>query len=174
MRDAQQRLERFDGLHMTPLDRLHMTTLIAGSADELSEDQLQQMIKTASGLLAETPPITVVIGGILYHPEAIMLAVRSAQGLAAVRDAAQAATQAVTDRLLEASARSRWVPHITICYSTADQATGPIADALGTQQQEREIQVSAVSLVVQHGPERLWDWRIIGTVRLRPAAKRQP
>ena len=52
-RDAQQRLARFPGLHMTPLERLHMTALLAGPADQFSQDQLRQMIKIASAMLAE-------------------------------------------------------------------------------------------------------------------------
>jgi hypothetical protein len=35
----------------------------------------------------------------------------------------------------------------------------PIITALGSQQEECQIQISTVSLVIQHGPERLWDWR---------------
>jgi 2'-5' RNA ligase len=173
-RDVQQRIARFPGLHMTPLDRLHMTTLIAGPADDFSEGQLQQMIKVASELLADTSPITVTVGGILYHPEAIMLAVKPARGLAAVRKAVQAATQDVTGSQQAASTPQRWIPHVTICYSTAEQATAPIVAALGTQQQDRQIKVSAVSLVVQRGPERLWDWRTVDTIRLTAPAQEQP
>jgi hypothetical protein len=33
---------------MTPLERLHMTALVTGPADQFSQDQLGQMIKTAS------------------------------------------------------------------------------------------------------------------------------
>jgi len=69
-RDAQQRLARFPGLHMTPLERLHMTAMIAGPAGDFSQDQLQQMIKIASARLADTAAITVTVGGIIYHSEA--------------------------------------------------------------------------------------------------------
>jgi hypothetical protein len=65
---VQQRLARLPGLHMTPLERLHMTTLLAGPSDHFSEDQLRQMIKIASAMLSKTPAITVTVGGILYHP----------------------------------------------------------------------------------------------------------
>ena len=131
------------------------------------------MIKIASGLLADTPPITVTIGGILYHPEAIMLAVKPTQALAAIRGAVQTATRTVAGDRETTGAPPGWIPHITICYSTAAQPTGPIAAALGTQLQEAEIQVSAVSLVVQHGPERLWHWRTVDTVRLCTSADRR-
>lgn len=80
--DARQRLAPFDGLHLTPLMWLHMTTLIAGPSDEISPDHIQQMAKSATRHLAGTPPITVTLGKVLYHPEAIMVAVTPAAALA--------------------------------------------------------------------------------------------
>jgi 2'-5' RNA ligase len=151
---------------MTPLERLHMTTLVAGSSDHFSQDQLRQMIKVASAMLADTPAVTVTVGGIVYHPEAIMLAVKPKRALASVHDAVQAATRAVTGGHDPDGDPAHWTPHITICYSTEQQATAPIITALGPQSRECQVQISTVSLVIQHGPERLWDWRTIGTVHL--------
>jgi 2'-5' RNA ligase len=173
-RAAQQQLTQFPGLHLTPLGWLHITTLIAGPADRFSDDQLQQMIKIASRLLADTPPITVTVGGILYHPEAIMLAVKPTQALATVRQAVQAATQTVARGHEPTGAPMPWIPHVTICYSTADQATEPITEAIGQPAHGCEIQVSTVSLVIQRGPERLWDWRTVHTIRLTEPAQAQP
>ncbi len=100
-----------------------------------------------------------------------MLAVKPTQALAAVRQAVQAATRTVAGDHEPTSAPPGWVPHITICYSTADQATEPIIKAIGQPAQGREIQVSTVSLVVQHGPERLWDWHTVDTIRLTAPAQ---
>lgn len=172
-RDAQQRLAQFPGLHMTPLERLHMTALLAGPADQFSQDQLHQMIKITSAMLAETSAITVTVGGTLYHPEAIMLAVKPRRALASVHDAVQAATRAVTDSHNPDGDSARWIPHITACYSTAEQAMAPIIAALGPQQRECQVQITTVSLVIQHGPERLWDWRTVGAVRLPAPAQTQ-
>lgn len=170
-RDAQQRLAQFPGLHMTPLERLHMTAMLAGPADQFSPDQLQQMIKTTSAMLTGTSAITVTVGGILYHPEAIMLAVKPRRALASVHDAVQAATRTVTSSHNPDGDSAPWIPHITICYSTAEQATAPIMAALGPQQPECQVQVTTLSLVIQHGPERLWDWRTVGAVHLPAPAQ---
>jgi hypothetical protein len=51
-------------------------------------------------------------------------------------------------------------PHITICYSTSSQPAKPIVDVLGTRLPGCDIDISALSLVIQHGPERAWDWSI--------------
>lgn len=162
-REGQRRLAPFAaGLHMTPLEWLHMTTLVAGPAGALTPDDLDQMAITAQQLLAGVAPIAVTVGRILYHPEAIMLAASPAEALMPIRNAAIEATRQVT----AIDPGSAWTPHATICYSTADQAAQPLIGALGMMLPEREIRVCALNLVVQHGPERDWNWTIERTVNL--------
>ena len=57
-------------------------------------------------------------------------------------------------------------PHITICYSTSSQPAKPIIEALGTQLPRCDVDIDSLSLVVQHGPERDWDWSVVSTIRL--------
>jgi 2'-5' RNA ligase len=163
--DARRRLAPFAGLHFTPFAWLHMTVLIAGSASEISEEQIRQMSSAAGRLLADIPPVTVTVGKILYHPEAIMLAARPVEALVPVLEAAREATRAVTGNLGQPGNGLRWAPHITIAYSTAKQSAKPIMTALGRSLPERKVQISTVSLVNQRGPERSWDWQPEATVR---------
>jgi 2'-5' RNA ligase len=165
VQDVRQRLAPFGGLHLTPLQWLHITTLIAGPAEQISSADIQQMAQSAARLLATTAPITVRLGKILYHPEAIMLAATPATALTAVRKAALTATREITGTGGQPESRP-WAPHITVCYSTTRQAAGPIVSALGRDLPERHFQVSAVSLIIQQGPERAWDWHPVATVRL--------
>jgi len=165
-RKARQRLAPFDGLHMTPLERLHMTTMSAGPAADFTEDQLDRMATTAADLLAGMPPVAVTVGRILYHPEAIMLGVSPAKALLPIRNAAITATRLATGRDYQRDALERWVPHITICYSTAHQPAAPLIAALGQSLPRCHIEVSALSLIVQHGPERRWQWSTTTTIRL--------
>jgi hypothetical protein len=153
-RQAQQRLAGFDGLHMTPLRWLHITTLLAGPAADFSPDKLRLMTETAANLLASTPPAAVILGPILFHPEAIMLG--------------------VTGKHAPDSPPARWRPHITISYSTSSQPAKPIIEALGTQLPRCDIDIDALSLVVQHGPERAWNWSIVSTIRLATPPQTKP
>jgi hypothetical protein len=170
-RRAQQRLAGFDGLHMTPLPWLHITTLLAGPAADFSPDKLQQMTQTAADLLADTPAPAVTLGQVLYHPEAIMLGVTPANRLTAIHDAARSATHQVTGAHPPDGQPARWRSHITICYSTSRQPAKPIIDALGTRLPGCDIDIRALSLVIQHGPERAWDWNIVSTIRLAAPAR---
>jgi hypothetical protein len=89
----------------------------------------------------------------------------SATALTPVREATLAATREVTGADGQAENRP-WSPHITICYSTSRQPAGPIISALGHDLPDLQFQVSAVSLVIRQGPERLWDWHPVATIRL--------
>jgi 2'-5' RNA ligase len=165
---ARQQLRAFDGLHMTPPGCLHITTLVAGPAELFSQTQREQMIQTASEQLADVPPITVSLGKIVYHPEAVLVAVSPAAALAPLRSAAIAATSATGH---DASGQDEeWRPHVTLCYSTRQQAARPIIDALGMAQPERTIAVRKLSLVVQTGSELAWDWSIVGSADLAAPA----
>jgi 2'-5' RNA ligase len=169
---AQQRLAPFAaGLHMTPHQWLHMTTLAAGPATSFSSQQLKQMTHTAASLLADMPPVTITLGRVLYHPEAIMLGVAPAEALQPIRDAALQATRLATGVQETDTAPPRWTPHITICYSTADRPAQPLIDALGLQLPSCDVQISALSLVIQHGPERTWDWSVIDTIHFGEPAQ---
>jgi hypothetical protein len=163
-RSAQQRLAPFTGLHMTPLKWLHMTALIAGSADEITGPELQQMAAAATRQLAATPPVIVTLGEVLYHPEAIMLAARPRDALIPVLEAARSATYEVTGQYGRPGNRSPWTPHITVCYSTTRQPADPIITALGYELPGCMVQISAASLVIQRGPERLWNWNPVATI----------
>jgi len=94
-----------------------MTTLVAGPAQRFSQAQREQMIRTASAQLADVPPITISLGKIIYHPEAILLAVTPAIALTPLRSAALSATRATGH---EASGQDEeWRPHVTLCYTPA-------------------------------------------------------
>ena len=88
-----------------------------------------------------------------------MLAVKPERALLTIQHAVQTATRAATGIHHREGDSPGWIPHITVCYSTAEQAMAPIIAALGSQPRECQIEVSTISLVIQHGPERLWDWR---------------
>jgi hypothetical protein len=49
---------------------------------------------------------------------------------------------------------------------TGKQPMAPIAVALGREIPGCDITVRAVSLVIQRGPERLWNWQPVGTASL--------
>jgi 2'-5' RNA ligase len=166
-RKAQARLASFRDLHMTPEEWLHASVLVAGTTDDISAEDLDLMLSEAQQHLSGIRPVDVKISGVLYHPEAIMLGFTPEGALDPINHAVRQATVTVTGRTGSVTGpAARWTPHITISYSTGKQSMAPIAVALGREVPSCDITVSSVSLVIQWGPERLWNWQPVGTASL--------
>jgi 2'-5' RNA ligase len=155
---ARQRLDGFPGLHFTPEQWLHLSVLRLGLSNDIPPGALDALVRETRHRLQAVPPATVTLGRVLYHPEAITLDAGPDGALdeaaAAIREAARS-TPGVPGDATDAS----WHPHVTVAYSTGDQAAGPIIAALGRELPNCQIIIDSVSLVAQHGPERAWDWR---------------
>jgi len=166
-REGQQRLAGFPGLHMTPLRWLHATVLLAGRAADLTQADLDQMLRAARLKLNGTAPQTVTLGRVIYHSEGIVLPMSPAGVLAPIFEAAQAATLEVTGKPgITSTDGPSWVPHVTLCYSVSRQPAPPVIAALGKTLPSREITIDKLSLVIQRGPSLSWDWRPVGTIHL--------
>jgi 2'-5' RNA ligase len=165
---AQSALAGFTGLHLTPPDCLHLTVLKAGSTREVSRAEMAAMVGAARRRLDHAAPIRVSFERVLFHPEAIAVLARPAGALLPMLEAAVAATREVTGRAVQIGddGSGQWVPHVTIAYSTADQPAAPIISVLGRRIAETPVVVDSMQLVVQWGPERRWDWELVGSVRL--------
>jgi 2'-5' RNA ligase len=164
---ARQRLSGFTGLHFTPEQWLHMSVLRVGLTSELASGEIDAMVTQARHLLQQIPPVTVTLGQVLYHPEAIILGAQLGDALdrvaQVVRDAATSTTGLPTD------VRARlWIPHVTVAYSTQDQSADPIIAALGHELPECPVTIDRIHLVAQHGAERAWNWQPITTVTIGP------
>src|SRR5260370_17536082 len=95
---GQARLDGLPGLDLVPPEWLHMTTVIAGYADEIPAGQIEAMTAHAQQLLAATCPVTITLSRVLYHPRVIMLAASPADALLPVLEACHEATSARTRR----------------------------------------------------------------------------
>ena len=102
-----------------------------------------------------TPPASVTLGRVIYHPEGIVLPMTPASALVPIYEAAQAAALEVTGTPgVTSTPGPSWVPHVTLCYSTSQQPTAPIIAGLGKALPAREVTIDKLSLVIQHG--QLW------------------
>jgi 2'-5' RNA ligase len=166
-RAAQARLAPFRDLHMTPEEWLHATALVVGTTEDIASGDLDRMLAEARQRLSGIQPISVTVSRVLYHPEAIMLGFTPEGALDPIHHAVRQATRTVTGRTGGTTGPAgRWTPHITISYSTGRQPMAPIVGALGREVPRCDITVRAVSLVIQWGPERHWNWQPVGTAHL--------
>jgi 2'-5' RNA ligase len=161
---AQQRLAGLPGLDMVPRRWLHLTTFIVGFADEIPRGRIETMAAEARRGLAAIAPIPVTLGRVLYHPQAIALALEPLGALDPVLDAVRAATRAAgcegrTDT-------NPWIPHISVAYSHACGPAAPIIEALGRWLPKTEITLGSISLVAQTQVGSSWQWRQTAELQL--------
>ena len=161
---AQTRLNGLPGLDLVPPEWLHMTTLIAGYADEIPADQVEAMTAHARRVLAATCPVTITLSRVLYHPRAIMLAASPAEALLPVLAACREATRTGTGREGRLH-RDPWVPHMTLAYGNSSRPAAPAIEAVGRELPADKIMVQSVSLISQ-APRQKWTWELVAEVPL--------
>jgi 2'-5' RNA ligase len=172
---VQARLTGLQALDLVARQWLHVTTYIAGFADEIPADGVRAMVDEASRLLADVAPITVTIGRIYLDRQAVVLPLEPFAALGPVLSAARAATSAVgADGHQDTDP---WAPHISVAYSNGSGPAAPVIAALGERLPDLRVTISSLSLVAQVQAGRSWQWRDIADVRLgemRVSSHRNP
>ncbi len=159
---AQDRLLALPGLDLVPIHWLHLTTYIVGFVDEVPEAKIESMVAEVREQLAGIPPIPVSLGRILYHPEAVTLAVEPVDMLNPVLDAVRAASDSVG--CVGHTDTNPWLPHISVAYSNGVSPAAPIIAALGRWLPPVKVRIRSVSLVAQTQVGRTWQWRPVAEV----------
>ncbi len=167
---AQAKLAGHEGLDMIDMPWLHMTTYVAGFADEVPDSAVDAMTADARGRLSVVAPIHVSLGRVFYASNAIVLPVEPPAALTPVLDAVRAATRAAGCE--GRSATDPWLPHVSVAYSNATIPATPIIAALGRWLPKTEIVIRSVSLVAQTQVGRSWQWRPVAEVHLTGAEPR--
>jgi 2'-5' RNA ligase len=165
---AQEKLTGQEGLDMIDMSWLHMTTYVAGFADEVSASAVEAMTADARERLSHVAPVEVSLGPVFYASNAIVLPVEPPGALTPVHDAVRAATHAAGCD--GQSATDPWLPHVSVAYSNATIPAAPIIAALGRSLPRTDILIRSISLVAQTQVGRSWQWRPITEVHLGQAA----
>jgi 2'-5' RNA ligase len=159
---AQARLAGLPELDAVPPPWLHLTTYVLGFVDEVAADRVEAMVGEAGRLLAGIAPVPVRLGRVLYHPEAVTLAVEPWGALDPVLDAVRSAADlAGCDG---ETATNPWVPHVSVAYSSGTGPAAPVIEALGTRLPEVGVTLRTASLVAQTQVGHSWRWRPVAEV----------
>jgi hypothetical protein len=161
---VQARLAGVPGLDLVAPHWLHVTTYIAGFADEVPASGVRKMVGGASRLLAEAAPITVTIRRIYVAPQAVVLPLEPFAALEPVLSAARAATGVGSTTGHQDA--DPWTPHISVAYSNCSGPAAPVIAALGEHRPDLQVTISSLSLVAQVQVGRSWQWRDIANIRI--------
>ncbi len=160
----QARLAVLPGLDPVPARWLHLTTQGVGFTDEVSDEDVTALLAASTGRLKGFAAQRVTLGPALVAPEAILLEVMPADGLAAIRHELRAAIAEVLGPARLAGG-DEWMPHVSVAYSHGTGPRAPYVAAVagaGTA----EIVLSAVELIVLGRDHRLYQWTTRGQAPL--------
>lgn len=163
--EYQRRLEGIPGLDPVPAEWLHMTTYIAGMAEEIGEDAVEEMVAAVANRLDRLAPVRVSLGDLLFHTEAVVLGVRPGDALDPLHEAVVAGV-AETIGGGHVSNEPAFVPHMSIAYSNTDGPAEPVIRALTPAPEPCTVTISEVRLVVQQRVHHLYRWDPIASARL--------
>ena len=160
---AQKPLRPLAGLDLVPLDWLHMTTLIVGHRDEIDPANVEKMTTAAQETLGGIQPITVELGKVWFHPEAVMLSPHPAESLAPIYEHIR---QAAAHAIPEDDIPAQWLPHMSIAYSNSDGPAAPVVEALTPRPRPVSWTAQAVHLVAQRRHGHSYRWERLATALL--------
>ncbi len=144
---VKRRLVGLPGLDLVAPQWLHVTTYIAGFADEIPGTGVRAMVDEASRLLSYVRPITVTLGRIYLAPQAVVLPLEPFAALEPVLSVAQMATMVGgADGHQDADP---WTPHISVAYSNGVGPAAPVIAALGERLPDLPVTIRSLSLVAQ-------------------------
>ncbi len=156
------------GLTLVPDRWLHLTMQGLGFADEVAEDDVRRVISAAAARLAHVPPFELTLVRPEITPEAIRWEASPGGPPAEIRRAVRSAIGEVWTEVPEPA--GGFAPHVSIAYSEAEGAVGPIAEALSRVEAETATAwVDHVELISLNRDNRMYEWERIAEVPLGSA-----
>jgi 2'-5' RNA ligase len=149
-----------------PFEWLHLTMQGVGFTDEVSDADLTRILEAARRRCAGIDRMRLTLNRCLVTAEGVLLNTRPAEPLRRLRDAVRQAIGDVwgEDRIPE---RPGFHPHVTVAYSNAPAAGGPLAEIVDEAEIEpATFEVRAASLIALNRDERMYKWVRRGPVRL--------
>jgi len=161
----QARLADLPGLDPIPRQWLHLTTQGIGFADEISDAELESIIKASRERLASVPRAAVTMGPAVVDPEVVRLEVRPSDALTPVRRALRDAIAAVRGPE-QVGESNNWTPHVSVVYSNGAGPMAPVLKALDPPLQPVPVEIPDVRLIVLERDTRLYQWQTRAIIAL--------
>ncbi|GAA3673410.1 hypothetical protein GCM10022224_042050 [Nonomuraea antimicrobica] len=165
----QAALATIDGHNPIPARWLHLTMQSVGWADEVSEEQLDQVIKAVGVRLGQLAPIELTFHRPAVVGEAVVLAPTPTEPLHQIWGDIRNGIAEVTGNAPTAAERAKgFRPHVSLTYFNTPGPAKPYVDALNTVEADStSVNVDEVALIVQNrvlDPEWVYRWNIRTTV----------
>jgi 2'-5' RNA ligase len=150
-----------------PVRWLHLTMQGVGFTDEVSSADLDAIVAAVRDRCAAVAPFAIILGPARVDPEALMLPVRPAEPVVALRAAIRAAIADVWGPHNVPEDPHGFRPHVSLAYSNNTGPAEPIIQRLAAHSlTSTEITIHRASLIDLNRDHRAYEWTDVATVEL--------
>src|SRR6266511_643176 len=125
---CQTQLRDIPTLDFVPVTSLHITLQRAAFTDEMTPNQVADMVGAASMRCAAIPPPTLQIGPLAGSAGAVRFSVGPHAPLHEIRSAVRSAVADVRDTRTVPGRKTDFIPHVSIAYSNAVTSAQPVIE----------------------------------------------
>ncbi len=155
------------GFDLVPPAWLHLTMQGIGFTDEVSEQEVRRVARTAAERCERVAPFALTLGPAYVEAEGILLPVSPAQPVRRLRAALREAVARVrgADRVPDPA--DGFLPHVSLGYSNADGPAAPMVELMASiEPRVATVAVHAAQLIVLERDTHLYHWRTFATTPL--------
>ena len=146
---------------------LHLTMQGIGFADEVHRADLERIIDATRDRCATLSPFTIILVPAQVDPEALLLPVRPAEPMIALRAAIRAGIATVWGPENIPENPYDFHPHVSLAYSNSPGPAQPIAQRLATRMTtSAQITVERVTLINLNRDRHIYTWIDVATADL--------
>ncbi|HEY3734232.1 MAG TPA: 2'-5' RNA ligase family protein [Streptosporangiaceae bacterium] len=158
--DCQGKMANLPGLDLIPREWLHLTVQGIGFTDEIPAADLGALTSASRKRLAALEPVTVALGPVFVHDEAVVLPAKPATALTPVRDHLREAVASVLGpgRVRDGDG---WVPHVSVAYSDGTGSATRIIEALRPRFAPRTVTITELTLISQERAGHCYRWETV-------------
>jgi 2'-5' RNA ligase len=163
----QTELATVDGLDLIPRDWLHLTMQGVGFVDEVTHEQLSDILSSARVRLARVKPVLLRFHRPVIRPEAIALPPAPVEPVQQLRTVVREAIADVVGPDAVPDTADGFQPHISLAYVSTEQPADNTRHAIERIDAEPvDLVVTAVSLIEMHRDRRMYEWQTVEAVPL--------
>lgn len=160
-------LEGLPALDPVPPQWLHLTMQGLGFTDEVSRDDVEQIVHAARVKCAPLAPFTITLGPARVNPEAIMLPFAPAEPVARLRGTLRDAIAQVWGGAAVPESAEDFRPHVSLAYSNAAGPADAFAERLAAYSpSSADVTVDHVSLIDLNRDQKAYEWTQVATATL--------
>jgi len=159
-------------LDLVPQHWLHLTMQGVGFTHDLTQAELDRIIRAVENHLIRQPSFEVTFHRPLIRPEAVALVPQPVEPVIAVRTCIrEAMSQALADAPVPEG--DAFQPHVSLAYSNGEHSTTDVIRALDEIAPEPvQANIDQAALIELHRDNRMYEWRTIALTLLDRAPKR--